>query len=80
MGVNTRYCSDMNGSQEFKCECNDGFDGKRCEISACPLICENDGECKSEIKNITNIKEWYCECPAQFTGNRLKTFYSQKQT
>ena len=72
MGVNTRYCSDMNGSQGYKCECYDGFDGQRCEISACPLSCKNSGECKSEINNTTNIKEWKCECSAQFIGNRLK--------
>ena len=73
MGVNTKYCFDNNGSQEFKCECNDDFDGKRCEVSLCPIdFCKNNGECKSEINNITNIKEWKCECPAQFIGNRLK--------
>ena len=32
MGVNTKSCSDFNGAEEFKCECNDGFKGERCEI------------------------------------------------
>ena len=70
MGVNTKYCFDNNGSQEFKCECNDDFDGKRCEIFVCPLICENYGECKSEINNITNIKEWKCDCFGHFEGKQ----------
>ena len=37
MGVNTEYCSDLNGNQEFKCECKDGYDGKRCEVSVCTM-------------------------------------------
>ena len=31
IGTNTEYCFDSNGNDEFKCECNEGFDGKRCE-------------------------------------------------
>ena len=68
MGVNTEYCFDMNGSQEFKCECNVGFDGKMCELSVCPLNCENNGVCSTEIDSITNIKLWKCDCPSPFTG------------
>ena len=26
LGINTASCSDVNGAQEFKCECNDGFE------------------------------------------------------
>ena len=32
MNINTKFCSDDNGRQKFKCECNDGFEGTRCEI------------------------------------------------
>ena len=32
MNINTKFCSDNNERQEFKCECNDGFEGTRCEI------------------------------------------------
>ena len=69
MGVNTQYCSDLNGSQEFKCECNDGFDGKRCEVSVCALDCQNDGNCKSEI--FDGKKNWECECPFPFEGEKI---------
>ena len=35
----------MNGSQEFNCECNDGFEGNRCEIALCEnMVCKN-GSC-----------------------------------
>ena len=41
MQLNTKYCSDMNESQEFDCTCNDGFRGKRCEIDLCDgAICQ----------------------------------------
>ena len=69
MGINTEYCSDVNGSQEFKCECHKGFDGKRCEISVCPLNCENNGICKSEI--VDGNKMWECDCPFPFKGKEI---------
>ena len=68
MGINTEYCFDVNGSQEFKCECNDGFYGKRCEISVCPLNCENGEICKSEIDETNGKKVWKCYCPVPFKG------------
>ena len=72
MGVNTEYCSDMNGSQKFKCECNDEFDGERCEVSTCPLDCENSGICKSEI--VDGKKIWECDCPFPFRGQKIRNF------
>ena len=57
----------MNGSQEFKCECNNGFDGKRCEIFICPLDCKNGGLCNDEIDESGN-KIWQCDCPFPFQG------------
>ena len=57
----------MNGSQEFKCECNDGFDGKRCEIFICPLDCKNDALCEAEIGESGN-KNWECHCEFPFQG------------
>ena len=67
MGVNTEYCSDLNGSQEFKCECKDGFDGNRCEVSVCPVnFCKNNGICKSEIVDGKKIYE--CDCLFPFEG------------
>ena len=68
--MNTEYCSDMNGNQEFKCECNDGYDGKRCEVYVCPLDCQNNGICESEI--IDGKKIWKCECPFPFEGETIK--------
>ena len=69
MGVNTEYCSDTNGSRKFKCECNDGFDGERCEESVCPLNCDNNGNCKSEI--VDGKKIWECDCPFPFEGEKI---------
>ena len=71
MGVNTEYCSDLNGNQEFKCECNDGFDGKRCEVSVCPLnFCKNNEICRSEIDETNGKKIWECVCPLPFAGEK----------
>ena len=51
--MNTEYCLDMNGSEEFNCICNAGFEGRRCEISLCGgVACENgfcdNGNCICE--------------------------------
>ena len=47
MDVNTKQCNDMDGTKKFNCECNDGFEGERCEIDKCEgVICEN-GSCDS---------------------------------
>ena len=71
MGVNTEYCSDMNGNQKFKCECHDGFEGERCEVSACPSnFCKNSGTCKSEIVDGNLI--WKCDCPSPFEGEKKR--------
>ena len=59
IGVNTEYCSDSNGSEEFQCECNEGYVGKRCE-DQCPIDCEINGNCQSEINSSTGIKQWIC--------------------
>ena len=65
IGVNTEYCSDTNGSQEFKCVCNDGFDGKRCEFS-----CQNNGKSLYKIDG-DGIMIWECECPFPFQGSLI---------
>ena len=67
IGVNTEYCFDMNGSQEFKCECNEGYDGKRCEVALCPFNCENNGICLSKIDEFGK-KIWQCKCQFPFEG------------
>ena len=66
IGVNTEYCSDTNGNQEFKCVCNDGFDGERCEFS-CPINCANDGKCLYKIDG-DGVMIWECECSFPFEG------------
>ena len=66
IGVNTAYCSDANGKQEFKCVCNDGFDGKQCEFS-CPINCENNGKCLYKIDQDGKMI-WECECSFPFEG------------
>ena len=67
IGINTEYCFDSNGSDEFKCECNEGFDGKRCE-DECSLDCGIHGRCTTEIDITTGIKQWKCLCNNNFTG------------
>ena len=67
IGINTEYCFDSNGSDEFKCECNQGFDGKRCE-DECSLECGIHGSCTTEISTTTGIKQWKCLCRDNFTG------------
>ena len=77
IGINTEYCSDLNGNDEFKCECNEGFDGKRCE-DECFLECGIHGSCTTEINISTGIKEWKCLCRDNFTGfidNDRKSIY-----
>ena len=67
MGINTESCSDVNGSQEFKCQCKEGFDGKRCEIAVCTKsYCNNNGVCSIEDHNGT--KRFQCECDEGFEG------------
>ena len=67
IGLNTEYCFDSNGNAEFKCECNEGFDGKRCE-DKCSLDCKNNGTCTTEINDTDGIKVWKCLCTDGFTG------------
>ena len=66
IGINTEYCFDSNGSDEFKCECNEGFDGKRCE-DECSLECGIHGSCTTEINVTSGIKQWKCLCTDNFT-------------
>ena len=84
LGINTASCSDVSGTQEFKCDCNDRFDGKRCEINlpfecdgnpCCEngpnaLCCANNGVCSNEnfVFNGTNSDECKCLCDDYFTG------------
>ena len=67
IGLNTEYCFDSNGSDEFKCECNEGFDGKRCE-DECSLECGIHGSCTTEINTVSGTKQWKCLCRNNFTG------------
>ena len=67
IGINTNYCFDSNGSDEYKCECNEGYDGKRCE-HGCSLECGNNGYCTADINSTTGIKQWKCLCTDNFTG------------
>ena len=66
LGVNTESCSDVNGSQEFKCRCKDGFLGKRCEVSVCSSDnCNNNGLC---LINENNNDQMKCVCNEGFGG------------
>ena len=55
--MNTQYCYDNNGREEFKCECNEGFDGKDCG-DKCPLDCKDNEICITDIIGVT--KKWIC--------------------
>ena len=60
---NTLYCSDSGGSSAYKCNCNEGFDGLRCQHK-CPIDCEVDKICISKIDS-SNIDgkaylDWEC--------------------
>ena len=68
IGINTEYCFDSNASDEYKCECNEGFDGKRCE-DECSLECGIHGSCTTEINTATGTKQWKCLCRDNFTGD-----------
>ena len=71
MGINTESCSDLNGTQEFKCQCKDGFDGKRCEAVVCSSnYCNNNGLCS--IKSENDIERLQCECFDGFEGQRCQ--------
>ena len=59
IGNNTRYCFDANDTDEFKCECNTGFDGKRCEYE-CSLECNDGWFCDTEFDQNSGIKRWKC--------------------
>ena len=68
--MSTNSCFDSNSTTEFKCNCKDGFDGKRCE-EECSLDCENNGICVPEFKsgsNSVSIKTWKCDCKSGFAG------------
>ena len=70
IGLNTESCSDVSGSQEFKCQCKDGFVGKRCEVAACsPNYCNNNGLCAI---NENDINQLQCECNEGFEGQRCE--------
>ena len=49
MDINTKRCFDMDGTGKFNCDCNDGFEGERCEKDNCEgVICQN-GACFAGI-------------------------------
>ena len=71
MGINTASCSDAKRNAEFKCECNDGFDGKRCENDQC-LECVHENQiCTSKINGTTGYKQWECLCSNNFAGKTI---------
>ena len=70
MGENTESCSDVNGSQEFKCQCKDGFIGKKCEVAGCSTnYCFNNGTCSI---NDNDNDQLHCECNEGFEGQRCE--------
>ena len=58
----------MSGTEEFNCQCNTGFEGKRCETDLCDgVICENgfceagNCICNAGYIKIENICEETCD-------------------
>ena len=78
--LNTNNCFDSDGTTEFKCNCNDGFDGKICE-KECSLKCENNGICQwnipetEAVNNSVSIKNMKCDCKPGFEGEYIKALY-----
>ena len=73
IGVNTESCSDVNGTQEFKCQCIDGFVGKRCEVAVCSSdYCNNNGSCSIKNDNENDNDQLQCECNVGFDGQRCE--------
>ena len=68
MGVNTEFCLDTNGTEEFNCKCHAGFVGRRCATDLCDnLTCENGScekgscICNAGYINIENICVATCD-------------------
>ena len=71
--MNTESCSDVNGSQEFKCQCKEGFEGKRCEVAVCSSnYCNNNGVCSIKSDNQNDINQLQCICNYGFEGQRCE--------
>ena len=73
MGMNTESCSDVNGTQEFKCQCKGGLGGQRCEAAVCSSdYCNNNGLCQIKYDNENDIEQLQCECFDGFGGQRCE--------
>ena len=65
---NEGVCIDNNGTYEFSCRCNGGFQGDRCDYDLCTETeCFNGGKCIAVSINESNV-EAQCSCINGFTG------------
>ena len=65
-------CLDDEGQNEFECNCQFPYTGRRCEIDLCANItsfgpCQNDGTCVEDTT--ANIMAAKCDCPQNYTGD-----------
>eukprot|EP00794_Sanderia_malayensis_P017393 gene17393-19134_t len=51
---------------EITCTCEDGYSGRRCEISVCANYCQNGGTCSATGTTPS------CRCRASFSGTRCE--------
>ena len=60
---------DRNGTHQFHCQCNGGFQGARCDLDVCKETeCFNDGVCIAQNNDANNI-EAQCVCSVGYFGS-----------
>ncbi|XP_052236453.1 prolow-density lipoprotein receptor-related protein 1-like isoform X3 [Dreissena polymorpha] len=63
-------CS-VSDNNEYKCSCELGFEGRRCELDLCYKYCAANGSC-SFMKAKTGLITRFCDCPPMFYGDRCQ--------
>ncbi|XP_071144169.1 sushi, von Willebrand factor type A, EGF and pentraxin domain-containing protein 1-like [Mytilus edulis] len=65
--LNNGICTLVDGY--MKCECLEGFNGPRCEVTPCSSNpCHHTGECTFGL----NSSDYICSCPSGFTGSNCQ--------
>ncbi len=60
-------CNNGVCANDFRCQCDPGFTGDRCDTNICEGVDCNNGVC------INETNDFYCECNPGFTGDRCDT-------
>ncbi|XP_053386538.1 low-density lipoprotein receptor-related protein 1-like isoform X2 [Mercenaria mercenaria] len=59
-------------NNDFKCSCEIGYGGKRCEVDVCLHYCGGGGTCLVHSEKPSTP---VCICPKGFSGERCQTFH-----